>query len=84
MHREWTCVLAGGPHHREVVKQVTDLTLGFPPAVVRDEIHYVPMTTTARIDTEMGGCCVMAHGQASLVQVKEAHLMLLDSSLLRT
>lgn len=81
MDRSWKCILAGGPHHGISITTVTDASLAFPPPLAIDGQSYHPMTmtSTTRPEPEPSGCCVMAHGAATLEQVNDAHELLLQS-----
>lgn len=80
MSREWKCVLAGGAHHGTVVSRAAHAASPFPPAVTMDDGLYLPMTMTSLVHAgvEEGGACVLAHSHASLQEVHEAHLMLMQ------
>ena len=81
MDRRWKCVLAGGPHHGASLTKLTEASLAFPPALTIDGQSYHPMTmtSTTRAEAMPSGCCVMAHGSATLEQVNDAHERLLQS-----
>lgn len=75
MERVWRCILAGGSRHGSWVIQCVSSELSFPPPVQLDGEVYMPMTLTSSNSTvaPMAGSCVMAHSQATLEQVQEAH-----------
>ena len=79
MDRVWRCILAGGIRHGTWVIQNVPAELTFPPPIELDGEGYLPMTlTSANSSIEpMAGSCVMAHSQATLEQVQEAHQMML-------
>jgi len=85
MDRAWRCVLAGGSRHGTWLLQSVAAELSFPPACEVDGEWYMPMTLTSSTwptasspdAAPMAGSCVMAHSQATLEQVQEAHEMML-------
>lgn len=85
MDRAWRCILAGGSRHGTWLLQSVAAELSFPPACELDGEWYMPMTLTSSASpaaaspdaVPMAGSCVMAHSQATLEQVQEAHQMML-------
>lgn len=80
MIRTWKCVLAGGKHHGESLDREATAASSFPAPITMSDGVYAPMTmtTTTRNGVRKTGTCVMAHSQASLEQVNEAHAILLQ------
>ena len=79
MDRVWRCILAGGSGHGTWLSQAVAAELSFPPAIEVDGAWYMPMTLTCSNSStaSMAGSCVMAHSQATLEQVQEAHQSML-------
>lgn len=85
MDRAWRCILAGGSRHGTWLLQSVAADLSFPPACEVEGEWYMPMTLTSSSSLitvppgaePLAGSCVMAHSQATLEQVQEAHEMML-------
>jgi hypothetical protein len=85
MDRAWRCILAGGSRHGTWLLQSVAAEASFPPACELDGECYMPMTLTSTSSPTatspdsppMAGSCVMAHSQATLEQVQDAHQMML-------